>query len=378
MIYLDNAATTLIKPQKVYDEVIRSMKFSANAGRGDYGASSESSKIIFDTRLSLSKLFGITNPERIVFTCNATHALNTAIKGFVSYGGHVVLSGMEHNSVLRPVQNLSDRGIITYSVAKADRYGETSPESIINEIRKNTRLVVITHASNVCGTVNDIYEIRRQLGKIPMLIDAAQSAGILDIDMAKLPDTMLAFPGHKGLYGPQGTGGLYIPEGFELRTLTEGGTGSESENSRQPDMFPDKFESGTMNTPGIAGLGAGVEFVLEKTPKKLSEHELKLAGMIIDELKKLDAVKINGYDHTENRTGVVSFGIKNCDCVKVCTELSGKYSIACRGGLHCAPLAHQALGTFSVGAIRLSPGAFTTEEEIDFTLYAIKKIMKEL
>ena len=376
MIYLDNAATTLIKPQKVYDEVMWCMKSSANAGRGDYGASAESSRVIFETRLSLARLFNITSPERIVFTCNATHSLNTAIKGFAGFGGHIVISGMEHNSVLRPVQNLADRGIITYSIAKADRFGTVYPESIINEIRKNTQLIVITHVSNVCGTVNDIYEIRRQTGKIPMLIDASQSAGVIDIDMERLENSMLAFPGHKGLYGPQGTGGLYIPDTFELRTLMEGGTGSESENSRQPSELPDKFESGTMNSPGIAGLDAGVEFVLEKTPVEILRHELLLAREIIDHISKLEGVRICGYPDMENRTGVVAFCVKGRDCVEICTRLSEEFSIASRGGLHCAPLAHQSLGTFSCGAVRFSPGAFTTADEVDFAMFALKKIIR--
>ena len=376
MIYLDNAATTFIKPTEVYDEVIRCMKETANAGRGGYGAAMKSSEIIFKARDAAAKLFNIENSERIVFTYNATCSLNTAIKGFVSFGGHVVISGMEHNSVLRPVQNLSDRGIITYSVAKTDRFGCVDSESIINEIRKNTQLIVITHVSNVCGTINDIYEIRRRTGRIPLLVDAAQSAGILNIDMQKLPYTMLAFPGHKGLYGPQGTGGLYIPDGVEVRTLVEGGTGSESENSRQPGIMPDKFESGTMNTSGIAGLGKGIEFVLKNTTEGLLSHELKLTDSLLYELKKINNVRTSGYEDCKNRTGVVAFNVKNRDCVEICTRLSDEYSVAARGGLHCSPLAHQSLGTFSSGAIRFSVGAFTTEEDIEFAVFALKKIIK--
>ncbi len=376
MIYLDNAATTMIKPDSVYESVINSMKTSANAGRGGYGAALKSSEMIFEAREAAAKLFSIADPERIVFTPNATYALNTAIKGISTYGGHMVISSMEHNSVLRPMQALADKKIITYSVAKADRYGLVTADSIINEIRKNTRLIVVTHISNVCGTINDIYDIRQKTGDIPLLIDAAQSAGIANIDMTRLKNTMLAFPGHKGLYGPQGTGGLYIPQGIELNTLTEGGTGSESESTRQPAFLPDRFESGTMNAPGIAGLKSGIEFVLQKTPKKLLEHELTLAGRLITELKKIPKLRITGYDDTNSRSGVVSFYVKDTDCVEICNALESKFSIASRGGLHCAPLAHSTLGTLFCGAVRLSIGAFNTENDIDTALFAIKKLLK--
>lgn len=377
MIYLDNAATTLIKPPEVYEEVLRCMKTAANAGRGGYGASFTSSQVIFDTRCLAAKLFNIKKPDRIVFTSNTTHSLNIAIKGFVNFGGHIVISSMEHNSVLRPVQNLADRGIATYSIAQSDNFGYVQPESILNEVRKNTRLIVITHVSNVCGSINDIYEIRRQTGKIPILIDAAQSAGILKIDMEKLPNCMLAFPGHKALYGPQGTGGLYIPEGFEIRTLIEGGTGSESENIRQPSFLPDRFESGTMNAPGIAGLGAGLEFVLKNGEEQLLEHELSYTKIILDELKKISGIKILGNTETECRTGVVAFNIKGKDCVDICTGLSEKYQVATRGGLHCAYLAHRSLGSLKCGAVRLSVGAFTTYDDIEFAMFALKKVLAD-
>ena len=376
MIYLDNAATTLIKPTEVYDEVLSCMKETANAGRGGYGASMRSSEVVFGTRNSAAKLFNISNPDRIVFTLNTTHALNTAIKGFASFGGHVVISAMEHNSVLRPVQNLSDRGIITYSVAKADKFGFVNTESIINEIRKNTQLIVVTHVSNVCGTINDIYDIRDKTGNIPMLIDAAQSAGMVNIDMKKLPNTMLAFPGHKGLYGPQGTGGLYIPDNFDVRTIVEGGTGSESENIRQPEFLPDKFESGTLNTPGIAGLGRGIEFVYAKGTKSLFAHEMRLTSMLLNSLQKISDIRISGYPDCNNRTGVVAFNIKDRDCVEICNRLSDSFSVSARGGLHCAPLAHQSLGTFRCGAVRFSVGAFTSEEDIEFAVFALKKVIK--
>ncbi len=373
MIYLDNAATTLIKPETVYSAVLNAMKCAANAGRGGYSEASAAMNMIYDTRCRAAELFGIDNPERIVFTQNATHSLNTAIKGVLKYGSHAVITSMEHNSVLRPVFSLARKKMITYSVAPADRYGCVAAESIVNELKPSTALIVVTHASNVCGTVNDIYDIRRKTGDIPLLIDASQSAGLVKIDMKRLKKTLLAFPGHKGLYGPQGTGGLYIPEDMEVSTLTEGGTGSVSESPMQPQFLPDRFESGTLNTPGIAGLGMGIKYVSENFDE-ISEHEKKLTAILIEGIKKLSGARLLGYDSTEGRVGVVSAVFFDRDCVELANALGESFGVAVRGGLHCSPLAHKTLGTTLSGALRFSAGAFNTEDEAEKAVYYLKKI----
>ncbi len=372
MIYLDNAATTLIKPEEVYTTVNTVMRSAANPGRGGYTQSLKSSEYIFETREKLAKLFNISDPERIVFTKNASEALNTAIKGRLKFGGHAVISSMEHNSVLRPVHRMALSGLITYSVAKADCQGFVNADSVSLEIRRNTQLIVITHASNVCGSINDIYEIREKTGDIPLLLDVSQTAGICDINIKKLPRTMLAFPGHKGLYGPQGTGGLYVPEDIELSTITEGGTGSLSESLNQPDFLPDRFESGTLNTPGIAGLGAGVDFILEQGDR-IYRHEKELTRLFLTLLSQITDVKIIGTPKSEGRLGVISCAFENADCVEVATFLDTEYNVSTRAGLHCAPLAHRTLGTEKTGTIRFSPGAFNTEEEIEKVISYLKK-----
>lgn len=373
MIYFDNAATTLIKPETVYSAVLNAMRCAANAGRGGYSEASAAMELVYDARSRAAELFGIDNPERIVFTQNATHSLNIAIKGILKYGSHAVMTSMEHNSVLRPLFSLARKKMITYSVAPADRYGFAAAESIANEVRAGTALIVVTHASNVCGTVNDIYDIRRKTGDVPLLIDASQSAGLVKIDMKRLKNTLLAFPGHKGLYGPQGTGGLYIPDGMEVSTLTEGGTGSVSESPLQPAFLPDRFESGTLNTPGISGLGMGIKYVSENFDE-ISAREKKLTKILIEGIKKIKGAKLLGYDSADGRVGVVSAVFENRDCVELANALGSRFGVSVRGGLHCAPLAHKTLGTGASGALRFSVGAFNTEEEAEKSLHYLKKI----
>ena len=375
MIYLDNAATTLIKPETVYTAVLNAMRCAANAGRGGYSEASAAMNLIYDTRCRAAELFGITSPERIVFTQNATHSLNIAIKGVLKYGSHAVITSMEHNSVFRPIFSLARKKFITYSVAQGDKFGFVPAESIINEIKPGTSLIVVTHASNVCGTVNDIYEIRRKTGDIPLLIDASQSAGIVKIDMKRLKNTLLAFPGHKGLYGPQGTGGLYIPEGIEVSPLMEGGTGSVSESPVQPSFLPDRFESGTLNSSGISGLGMGIKYVSENFDD-ITEKEKRLTKILISGIKKLKGVRLLGYEGTEGRVGVVSVCFEKADCVDVANELGSSYGVAVRGGLHCSPLAHKTLGTAGCGALRFSVGAFNSEEDVEKALHYLKKIIE--
>ncbi|OQB14061.1 MAG: putative cysteine desulfurase [Firmicutes bacterium ADurb.Bin193] len=370
MIYLDNAATTLYKPHSVRRACNACLKkFCANSGRGGHKAALMASERIYACRESLAELFGISDPARIVFTPNATAALNIAIKGILTPDSHTVITGMEHNSVVRPVVGSG----AYYSVALPDETGLVSAKSIENLITDNTKLIIAIHASNITGTINPIYEIGEVAKKygIPFLVDAAQSAGVAPIDAERNNISMLAFPGHKMLYGPTGTGGLYISPGLELKPFIEGGTGSLSESDTQPDFLPDRFESGTLNTLGITGLYEGVKFVLKHTPSALYAHEARLAKMLVSGLSSINGVRIYG---NNNRVGVVGFRLEGKDSVDVANTLDSRFDIACRGGLHCAFLAHKSMGTSEGGLVRMSVSYFTTENEIDRAVEAVKKI----
>jgi len=375
MIYLDNAATSYVKPSKVYDALITAtLKNSANAGRGGYGIAIRSNEILFDTKEKLATLFHIENPERIAFAYNTTHALNMGIKGVLSYGDHVILSSMEHNSVLRPIHECKERIRISYSLLHANEKGEINPENLEKLIRPNTKLICMTHASNVCGTIMDIYkaaEIAHKHGVL-FMVDAAQSAGTLDIDASKFD--LLAFPGHKGLMAPMGTGGLYVREGLLLKTIIEGGTGSLSESALQPDAMPDRLESGTQNVPAIAGLGAAASFLLETGIETIRSHEDELCRYFDERVRQMPNVTVYG---SQNKTAVCALNIKNRDCVEVANQLHDQYGIAVRAGLHCAILAHKTLGTEKSGAVRFSFGFFNTVKEVEKAVNAIYKIAKE-
>lgn len=372
-IYLDNAATSFPKPQGVARAVYKYIKYcGANAGRGGHKMAQKAMEAVYNCREETAELFGITQPERLVFTQNATEALNLAIKGLLTKGAHVITSPLEHNSVARPLYELNTR-VDTLSLNKD---GSSQVEDIARLIKWNTRLVVINHASNVSGIINDIEQaayICRVL-KLPLLIDAAQTAGVIPLNAKRL-GAMIAFPGHKSLLGPQGTGGLYIPEGINLRPLKTGGTGSHSESLKQPDFLPDKLESGTMNVPALAGLLEGVRFVKEVGREKIYEHEKKLTQRLIEGL-----LKINNIDlicpYNNNRVGTVSFTIKGIDAMIVSQRLDEEFSIASRSGLHCAPMAHKAYGSFTTGTARLSVGWFNTSEHIDAAIDAVKIISK--
>ncbi|MBR4890911.1 MAG: aminotransferase class V-fold PLP-dependent enzyme [Clostridia bacterium] len=375
MIYLDNAATSFIKPRCVYEATINAMvNNSANAGRGGYNAAISSNEILFNTRENLATLFNIQNPERISFCYNTTHALNLGIKGVLSYGDHVIISSMEHNSVLRPIKALEKQKRISVSIVQANEKGEIDEETIKHQIRPNTKLICMTHSSNVCGSIVDIEktsEIAHSHNAL-FMVDSAQSAGSLDIDASKLD--LLAFPGHKGLMGPMGTGGLYVRDGIELNTILEGGTGSLSESSYQPDFMPDRLESGTQNIPAIAGLGSAVEFILKTGIKNIREREEYLLKMFEERIKEIKNVTIYGSD---NKTSICALNIKNADCVEVAGILNERYDIAVRAGLHCSILAHKTLGTDKTGCVRFSFGYFNTEEEVIKAADAVYQISKE-
>lgn len=376
MIYLDNAATSAKKPESVYRTLIyATVNNSINAGRGGYTSSKGASEILFNTRESLSRLFNINNPERIVFAQNTTHALNMAIKGVLSYGDHVIYTSMEHNSVLRPIKALEKSQRVRSSVLNADENGVLDVNRLNQLIRPNTKLICMTHSSNVCGNINEIYkaaEIAKAHGVL-FLVDAAQSAGILDIDAKKID--LLAFPGHKGLMAPMGTGGLFVREGITLKTIIEGGTGSLSELEYQPDVMPDMLESGTQNIPAIAGLGAAADFILETGIENIKNHEDMLCHYFEERVRQMPNVTVYGGNE---KTAICALNFRGLDCVDAAGILNDKYSIAVRSGLHCAILAHKTLGTQKSGLVRFSFGYFNTLQEVQKAVDAVYEIQKGL
>ena len=369
MIYLDNAATTFPKPEAVYDAMMDCMKnYCANPGRAGHKLAMKAAREIYDTRENIAKLFNIDNPMNIVFTNNATDSLNLAIKGVVSSGDHIITTSMEHNSVIRPIKALEKVGV--------EKDGFLDLNDLEKAIKPNTKLIVTTHASNVCGTLIDIKAISEiaKFHNILYLVDASQTAGVYNIDLKEISADMLAAPGHKGLLGPQGTGILYIREGLNLNILKEGGTGSKSEDLFQPELLPDKYESGTHNTPGIVGLNEGVKFIFKEGIDKIKEHEEELCRYMLERLEEIPNIKIYGPKDATKRASVITINIGNMDSGEITFLLDSEYDIATRSGIHCAPLAHQTLGTLEQGAVRFSIGYFNTKEEIDKSIEALKKI----
>jgi cysteine desulfurase family protein len=377
MIYLDAAATSYQKPPAVYKALADASGRSANAGRGGHKASALAARLLYEAREAAAALFQLKNPERLIFCPNATFALNAAIKGALKKGDHALVGPMEHNSVLRPVARLARDGLISYDIAPANRKGEVLPQAFEAMLRPNTRLVAVSHASNVCGNVADVEKIGkivRAKGAL-FLIDAAQSAGVLPLTAAMAD--MIAFAGHKGLMGPQGTGGLLLRENLTLSTLIEGGTGTDSARLSAPETLPDRFEAGTQNMPGAAALGAGIRFILKEGLEAIRAHEAELTERLYAGLANMPRATLYGTENLKKRVGVVAFNIKGMDSTEVCAALDEDYDIAARCGLHCAPLAHKTLGTFELGgAARFSLGYFNTKKEIDKALDAVWKISK--
>ena len=379
-IYFDNAATSYPKPEEVYQAVDGFMReIGVSSGRGAYRKALKADRIIYEARKSLAKLFGIKDTKQIVFTSNATEALNLAIKGILSQGDHVITSQMEHNAVWRPLKRLErEKGIeITQIPCLPDGSLETS-ELVKAAIRSNTKLVVFTHASNVSGTsmpIGEIGEICSESG-IPLLVDTAQTAGALPVDVEAMKIDLLAFTGHKSLLGPPGTGGLYIRPGIHLEPLKEGGTGGDSILETQPDILPDRYEAGTLNAAGLAGLQAGLRFILSESVQNIVKRESELTAYLLDRLKEIDAIQIYGPQAPERQVGVVSINMANYQPDEVGYVLDEVYEIMVRTGLHCAPCAHRTLGTIDRGTLRISLGYFNTEAEIDDTIKALKQIAR--
>lgn len=379
MIYFDNAATTFPKPKEVIEKYYEVSKdYCANPGRSGHKMALRMDREIFEARENLTKFLGGKDPLNTIFTFNCTDSLNTAIKGLIVDKCHVVTTSMEHNSVLRPLNELAKRGAIELTIVDADDKGILKKEDIEKAIKENTDLVVTTNMSNLTGTIVDIKEIGKMLKKrgIKYIVDGAQSVGVLDIDISEIDLDILCFPGHKGLLGPQGTGGLIIKNGAYVRSFREGGTGSFSQDPFQPSIYPDRLESGTPNGPGIIALNEGVKFIQKVGLKNIRDHEESLKELFIENMKRIDGIKI--YGSLDQRQGaVVSINLEGMDSSEIAYILNDEYDIYIRPGLHCAPLAHKTIGTLETGSARFSFGYFNTKEEVNRASEILEKIAKE-
>jgi cysteine desulfurase family protein len=374
--YLDNAATSWPKPPGVLRAMSAYLtRGGGNPGRSGHRKSIGAARVVLDARERLAEMFGIRDPANIFFTKNATEGLNIAIYGTLRPGDHAVTTSMEHNSVMRPLAHLGAGGV-ELAVAEARPTGTVPPEAVIRAVKPNTRLVAVTHASNVTGAVNDIGAIGRFCSErgIPFLVDAAQTAGVVPIDVERDRVDLLAFSGHKGLLGPQGTGALYARDGGALEPLMRGGTGSLSDREEQPGFLPDKFECGTLNTVGIAGLGAAVAFIRRFGMERVLERDGRLLELLLAQLGGDERFTIFGPRDAARQTGVVSLNVVGRSPSSVGEALDREYGIQTRVGLHCAPRAHKTIGTFPDGTVRLSWGVFTSERDILRACRALKRI----
>lgn len=378
MIYFDNAATTLRKPDCVIEAVTEAMGSMGNSGRGVHDGALSAARTIYDTRAALARLFGAEGPERIAFTANSTQALNIAIKGLLSPGDHVITTALEHNSVLRPLYELEDRGM-ELTILPADPLGNICYEDIEKEIRPNTKAIVTTHGSNLTGNLLDIEKIgsiARAHG-LTYIVDASQTAGVFDIDVRRMNIDVLCFTGHKGLLGPQGTGGLYVREGIELRPLLSGGSGVQTYLRSHPPQMPTVLEAGTLNGHGIAGLGAAVKYLQETGMDAIRQKEQALMRAFYEAVREIPGITVYGDFSSMERCAIVSLNVRDYDSGEVSDALSESYGIATRPGAHCAPLMHRALGTVDQGAVRFSFSHFNTEEEIKIAVSALQELAQE-
>ncbi|HIW31372.1 MAG TPA: aminotransferase class V-fold PLP-dependent enzyme [Candidatus Paenibacillus intestinavium] len=379
-IYFDHAATSWPKPEAVIQAVTHALVHdSANPGRGSHAMAVRASRVLFNGRKQLAKLFGIKNPNDIAFTYNTTMALNMAIKGFVKSGDHVIATSVEHNSVRRPLYELEENNNVEVTYIDADEEGHIDMTHLKQSFKENTTLIVVNHSSNLLGTImplEEISEIAHKQG-VKVLVDGAQSAGIIPIDVEAMGIDMLAFPGHKGLLGPQGTGGLYIAPDIDLKPLLHGGTGSQSEAAYQPLVRPDRYEAGTQNTAGIAGLTEGVKHVLAIGVEQIYAQEWELAQQLLKGLQEIEGVQCLGPQLGEPRTAIVAFNIPHIDPSELSFILDQHYNIAVRAGFHCTPTAHQVAGTTERGAVRASIGYGTTKEQVDVFIGAVAEIIAQ-
>ncbi len=379
IVYLDNAATSYPKPAAVVTAVADFLDHAcANPGRSGHRLSARAARVVHECRVAVARLIGAPDPRQVVFTSNATAAINTALLGFLHTGDHVVTTPLEHNAVMRPLRRLREQRGIRISVARAGGNGRLDPQALRDALRPNTRLVVATHASNVAGAVLPLNDIRLAIGDLPLLVDAAQTAGAVPIDVEAMRIDMLAFSGHKSLLGPQGIGCLYVRSGLTIEPLVVGGTGSNSESDAQPEILPDQLESGTPNGVGIAGLGAALRFIAETGLPNIILHKEELLAGLLDGLRGIEGVRVWGAGASgQPRVPIVSVTIDGIEASEAAYQLDRRYGIMTRAGLHCAPEAHRTLGTLPAGTVRISPGYFNTLEEIGLTVEAVAELARE-
>lgn len=375
MIYMDNAATTMQKPKGVAEAVVQAMGSLGNAGRGATEAALSASRVIYDTRERLSRLFHAETPKQIAFTANSTESLNIAIKGILCPGDHVVTTVLEHNSVLRPLFECQEKGV-ELTILPCDSKGNISYEEMDKSIRENTRAIICTHASNLTGNMIDLVRVGKiaKSHGILFVVDASQTAGVFPIDVQKMQIDILCFTGHKGLLGPQGTGGLYVREDVKIRPLLSGGSGVDTYNPQHPQEMPTALEAGTLNGHGIAGLNAALKYLEQTGIDTVREREVSLMRQFYEGVSKIDGVRVYGDFDTRMRCPIVTLNIGDYDSSEVSDELFMDYGISTRPGAHCAPLMHRALGTEAQGAVRFSFSHFNTEEEIEFAIKAVREL----
>lgn len=378
MIYMDNAATTMQKPQQVIDAVAAAMCSMGNAGRGAHAASLGAARTIYDAREKLACFFHAENPKQIAFTMNSTESLNIALKGVLNPGDHVITTMLEHNSVLRPLYELQEKGT-ELTILKSNPQGTLDYEDFEKAIKENTKAIVCTHGSNLTGNLVDVKrvgEIAKKHGVL-FIVDASQTAGVFPIDVQEMGIDILCFTGHKGLLGPQGTGGIYVREGLTVRPLLCGGSGVQTYNKKHPSEMPTALEAGTLNGHGIAGLDAAVEYLMETGIDTIREREQDLMWRFYEGVKDIPGVKVYGDFSTRERCAIVTLNIGDYDSSEVSDELLMEYDISTRSGGHCAPLMHEALGTVEQGAVRFSFSHYNTEEEVDTAIRAIRELAEE-
>lgn len=375
MIYMDNAATTLQKPECVAKAVVNAMNSFGNAGRGLNDASMGASRVVYDTREKLCRLFHGENPKQFAFTSNATESLNTAIQGLIGPGDHVITTMLEHNSVLRPLYEREAVGV-ELTILRCDTYGNISYEEIEAAIRENTKAIVCTHGSNLTGNLTDIGRIGAIAKKhgILLIADASQTAGLIPIDVQEMQIDVLCFTGHKGLYGPQGTGGIYVRPGVEIKPLKRGGSGIETYNKNHPAQMPTALEAGTLNSHGIAGLNAALTYIEETGVEHICQLALERMWQFYEGVCDIPGVTVYGDFSEKERVPIVSLNIEDFDSAEVSDELLTEYGIATRAGGHCAPLMHEALGNVEQGAVRFSFSHFNTQEEVEKAISAIREL----
>lgn len=376
MIYLDNAATTMRKPDGVIPAVVKAMESMGNSSRGTHEGALDAARSVYRTRVKLGRMFGCPE-ERVIFTCNSTEALNIAISGTIDKGDHVITTDLEHNSVLRPLYRLEAEKGVELSFVPADKLGNVDYADFERLMRPNTKAIVCTHASNLTGNHVDIQrvgEIAHRHGAL-LIVDASQTAGAFPINIKEMGIDVLCFTGHKSLMGPQGTGGLCVGEGVEIRPFKVGGSGVQSYSKTQPEEYPTRLEAGTLNGHGIAGLGAALDFIEQVGMDSIYQKEHQLMTRFYEGVKDIEGVTVYG-DFSRMRSPVVALNIKDYDSSAVSDELSEYYGIATRPGAHCAPRMHMALGTKEQGAVRFSFGCFNTQDEVDAAIYAVREIAR--